>query len=37
MEITTIGIDLAKDVSELHGVDGKGRLVLRRLLTRKAD
>ena len=35
MEITTIGIDLAKDVFELHGVDGKGRVVLRRRLTRK--
>jgi transposase len=35
MEITTIGIDLAKDVFELHGVDGKGRVVLQRRLTRK--
>ena len=25
MEITTIGIDLAKDVFELHGADGKAR------------
>jgi transposase len=33
--ITTIGIDLAKDVFELHGVDGKGRVVLQRRLTRK--
>ena len=35
MEITTIGIDLAKDVFELHGVDSKGRVVLQRRLTRK--
>lgn len=35
METTTIGIDLAKDVFELHGVDGKGRVVLQRRLTRK--
>jgi hypothetical protein len=25
MKVTTIGIDLAKDVFGLHGVDGKGR------------
>src|SRR5690348_6788580 len=35
MKITTIGIDLAKDVFEIHGVDGKGRVVLQRRLTRK--
>jgi len=35
MEITTIGIDLAKDVFELHRVDAKGRVVLQRRLTRK--
>jgi transposase len=35
VEITTIGIDLAKDVFELHGVNDKGRVVLQRGLTRK--
>ena len=35
MEVTTIGIDLAKDVFEVHGVDAKGRIVLQRRLTRK--
>ena len=29
MKVTTIGIDLAKDVFGLHGVDGKGRVALR--------
>ena len=34
-EITTIGIDLAKNVFQLHGVDSNGRVVLRRQLKRK--
>jgi transposase len=29
-EVNTIGIDLAKHVFQLHGVDGAGRVVLRR-------
>lgn len=33
-EITTIGIDLAKSVFQLHGVDPKGTPVLRRQLRR---
>ena len=33
-QITTVGIDLAKNVFSLHGVDGAGRLVLRRTLRR---
>lgn len=33
-EITTIGIDLAKSVFQLHGVDAEGRPVLRRQLRR---
>lgn len=33
-EITTVGIDLAKNVFSLHGVDGRGRVVLRRTVTR---
>jgi hypothetical protein len=29
MKVTTIGIDLAKEVFGLHGVDGEGRVALR--------
>ena len=35
MEITTLGIDLAKNVFQLHGVDLRGRVVLRRQLKRE--
>lgn len=35
MKITTVGIDLAKDVFQLHGVDVSGKVVLRRQLKRK--
>lgn len=35
MEITTIGIDLAKTVLQVHGVDGRGKAVLRKQLKRK--
>jgi len=34
MEIKTIGIDLAKSVFQLHGVDSEGRPLLRKRLTR---
>lgn len=34
-EITTLGIDLAKRVFALHGVDGEGRVVLRRTVRRE--
>jgi transposase len=34
MKITTIGIDLAKSVFQVHGVDGQGRAVLRKQLKR---
>jgi len=34
MDITTIGFDLAKTVSQVHGADGEGRPVLRRKLRR---
>lgn len=34
MEITTLGIDLAKSVFQLHGVDGDGAVVLRKKLRR---
>ena len=33
-KITTLGIDLAKSVFQLHGVDTEGRVVLRRQLRR---
>src|SRR3974390_641037 len=35
-EISTIGLDLAKNVFQIHGVDGMGRTVLRRQLRRHA-
>ena len=33
-EITTIGLDLAKTVFQVHGADGSGQAVLRRRLRR---
>ncbi|WP_060978650.1 MULTISPECIES: IS110 family transposase [Pseudomonadota] len=34
MQITTIGLDIAKTVFQLHGVDSEGRVVLRRKVRR---
>jgi transposase len=34
MKITTIGIDLAKEVFQIHGVDDHGKTVLRKQLRR---
>lgn len=34
MEITTIGLDIAKNVFQIHGVDGEGCVVLRRKVKR---
>ena len=34
MSVTTIGIDLAKNVFHIHGVDAEGRSVLRRKTSR---
>jgi len=34
MKITTIGIDLAKEVFQIHGVDMHGKAVLRKRLRR---
>jgi transposase len=34
MQITTVGIDLAKNVFQVHGVDGHGKPVLRKTLRR---
>jgi len=36
MDITTIGIDLAKSVFQLHGVDGEGSVVVKKKLRRGA-
>ena len=33
-EVTTIGHDLAKNVFQVHGVDGEGTVVIRRQLRR---
>jgi transposase len=33
-EITTIGLDLAKHVFQVHGVDAEGAVVLRKQLRR---
>jgi transposase len=35
MDITTVGIDLAKNVFQVHGVDARGKAVLRRQLRRE--
>ena len=34
MTVTTIGLDIAKNVFQLHGVDEKGRVALRKRLRR---
>jgi len=34
MKITTVGIDLAKNVFQVHAVDERGTVVLRRQLRR---
>ena len=34
MKITTIGIDLAKEVFQIHGVDDHGKTMLRKQLRR---
>ena len=33
-QVTTVGIDLAKNVFSVHGVDGAGRVVVRRTVRR---
>ena len=35
MKITTVGIDLAKNVFGIHGADEKGRVVVRKVLSRR--
>ncbi len=34
-EVTTIGLDLAKSVFQVHGIDGSGKAVVRRQLRRR--
>ena len=34
MQLTTIGLDIAKNVFQVHGVDAQGRVVLRQRLAR---
>ena len=34
-EVTTVGIDLAKQVFSVHGVDGRGQVILRRTVRRE--
>jgi transposase len=34
MNLTTIGLDIAKNVFQIHGVDGNGKVVLRKQLKR---
>ena len=36
MHITTLGIDVAKNVFQLHGVDARGRAVLSRRVKRES-
>jgi transposase len=35
MNVTTLGIDMAKNVFYLHGEDARGRIVIRKRLSRK--
>ena len=34
MKITTVGVDLAKTIMQIHGVDERGRVVIRKQLKR---
>jgi transposase len=34
MEISTVGLDLAKNVFPIHGVDASGRIVIRKAIRR---
>ncbi len=33
-EVSTVGVDLAKNVIQIHGVDSDGKVVVRRQLQR---
>ena len=34
MQATTIGLDIAKTLFQVHGIDARGRVVLRKRLPR---
>ena len=34
MQVTTIGLDIAKNVFQLHGIDAEGRVLIRRKVRR---
>ena len=34
--VTTIGLDIAKSVFQLHGIDAAGQVVIRRQLKRRS-
>ena len=34
MDITTIGIDLAKSVFQLHGIDSSGKVLIKKQIKR---
>lgn len=34
LEVCTVGIDLAKNVIQVHGIDANGKVVVRRQLRR---
>jgi transposase len=34
MQVTTIGLDIAKNVFQVHGVDARGKVVLQKRLGR---
>ena len=36
MQITTIGLDIAKNVFQVHGVDGDEKVVVRKQLRRSS-
>ena len=36
MKTTTIGIDLAKSIFQLHGIDAEGKVLLKKKLRRQA-
>ncbi len=33
--VTTIGLDIAKSVFQVHGVDAEGKMIIRRKLKRR--
>ncbi len=35
MKVTTVGLDLAKNVFQVHGIDSTGKVIVRRSLRRR--